>query len=343
MEITAKDLSTLLKGRIEGNPDVIVRRPAPIEDATEGCVSFISNPKYEGFAYSTKASVLIVSNELEIRNGIKSTLIRVDDPYSSFSEILGKFNGAASMPTGIEQPVYIDPTATIGRDVYIGAFSYIGPGVTVGDQAKIFPMCYVGAESSVGAGSVLYPSVTVYPGCAIGHRCVVHAGVVIGSDGFGFAPQKDGTLSKVPQIGNVVIEDDVEIGANTAIDRASMGSTIIKRGVKIDNLVQIAHNVEIGEGSAIAAQAGISGSVQIGKHSMIGGQAGFVGHITLADGTKVNAQSGVTKSVKESGKSLMGSPAVDLKKYYHTIALMYRLPEVMERLEALEKALKEKQ
>lgn len=341
MEITAKDLSELLNGRLEGDPNVVISRPAPIEDAIEGCVSFISNPKYESFAHRTKASVLIVGKDLNL-NGIQSTLIRVDDPYSSFSEVLQRFNGKASIPTGIEQPVYVAPTATVGRDVYIGAFSYIGDDVVLGDGAKIFPLCYVGAGVKIGEGTIIYPSVSVYPKCVIGSNCVIHSGVVIGSDGFGFAPQPDGTLSKVPQIGNVIIEDDVEIGANTAIDRASMGSTTIKRGVKIDNLVQVAHNVEIGEHSGIAALSGVSGSVKLGKHNMIGGQAGFVGHITLADGTRVNAQSGVTKSVKKEGTSLMGSPAVDIKKFYHTIALMYRLPELLERIEELEKALEKK-
>lgn len=341
MEITAKDLSLLVNGRLEGDPDVVVIRPSPIESATEGCVSFISNPKYESYAHSTKASVLIVGNDLSL-NGIKSTVIRVDDPYTSFSEVLQRFNGQTNLPTGIEQPCYIHDTARLGRDVYVGAFSYIGPGVVIQDGARIFPLCYIGENVTIGRGTVLYPSVTLYARCVIGNHCVVHSGTVIGSDGFGYAPQKDGTLSKVPQIGNVVIEDDVEIGANTAIDRASMGSTIIRKGVKIDNLVQVAHNVEIGEHSAIAALAGVSGSVKLGKHNMIGGQAGFVGHITLADGTRVNAQSGVTKSVKKEGTSLMGSPAVDLKKFYHTAALMYRLPELLERIEQLEKALKQK-
>jgi UDP-3-O-[3-hydroxymyristoyl] glucosamine N-acyltransferase len=341
MQITARDLSTLLNGRLEGDPEVIITRPAPIDEATDGCVSFISNPKYESYAHSTKASVLIVGRDLDL-NGIKTTLIRVDDPYSSFSQVLRRFNGQDAVPTGVEEPVYIDPTAQLGRDVYIGAFCYIGPRVRIADGVKLFPLCYVGADVVIEAHTIVYPSVTIYPKCTIGKNCVIHSGVVIGSDGFGFAPQADGSLQKVPQIGNVVIEDDVEIGANTAIDRASMGSTRIKRGVKIDNLVQVAHNVEVGEHSAIAALAGVSGSVQLGKHNMIGGQAGFVGHISLADGTKVNAQSGVTKSVRHPGQSLMGSPAVDIKKFYHTVALMYRLPELVQRIEELEQALKEK-
>ncbi len=343
MQFTALQIATLIKGSIEGNPDAKVSKVAKIEDAGDGALSFIANPKYEEYLYSTNASILIINDSLEVTQKVKPTLIRVKDAYSGFAYLLEKYNEIISKSgkNGIEQPSFVSKTASIGKDVYIGAFTYIGDNVIIGDNVKIYPGCYIGDNVVINEDSRLFAGVKIYDGCSLGSRVIIHSGSVIGGDGFGFAPQNDGTYRKVPQIGNVIIEDDVEIGANTTIDRATMGSTIIKKGVKLDNLIQIAHNVEIGENTVIAAQTGISGSTKVGKNAIVGGQVGIVGHIQIADGTRINAQSGVSKTVNEPNTALTGSPAYDYKSSLKSQAIFRNLPELQQRLIKLEEMVAE--
>lgn len=343
MQFTALQVATLIKGHIEGDPEAKVNRIAKIEEASEGALSFIANPKYEEYLYSTQASVIIINESLEVREPVKPTLIRVKDAYSSFAFLLEKYNEIMTNTgkTGIEQPSYISASATIADDVYIGAFSYVGENASIGSGVKIYPGCYIGDNVIIKENSVLFASVKVYDGCTLGARVVIHSGTVIGGDGFGFAPQKDGTYKKIPQIGNVIIEDDVEIGANTTIDRATMGSTNIRKGVKLDNLIQIAHNVDIGENTVIAAQTGISGSTKVGRNCIIGGQVGMVGHIHIADGTRINAQSGLSKSVTAANTALTGTPAFDYKSSLKSQAIFRNLPELQQRLLKLEELVEE--
>ena len=343
MQFTALQIATLIKGKIDGNPDAKVSHVAKIEEATEGSLSFIANPKYEEYLYTSKASIIIINDSLELTQKVVPTLIRVKDAYSGFAMLLEKYNEIQSRSGkhGIEQPSYVSKTASLGKDVYIGAFTYIGDNVMIGDRVKIYPGCYIGDNVVVNEDSKIYAGVKVYDGCSLGSRVVIHSGTVIGGDGFGFAPQKDGSYKKVPQIGNVIIEDDVEIGANTTVDRATMGSTNIRRGVKLDNLIQIAHNVEIGENTVIAAQTGVSGSTKVGKNCVIGGQVGMVGHIQIADGTKINAQSGLSKSVSSSDTALNGSPAFDYKSSLKSQAIFRNLPELQQRLLKLEETVQE--
>lgn len=343
MQFTALQIATLIQGKVEGNPDVKVGRVAKIEEADEGSLSFVANPKYEEYLYSSNASVIIVNDSLELESEVKATLIRVKDAYSGFALLLEKYNEIISQTgkKGIEEPSYISKTAKIGKDVYIGAFSYIGDNAEIADNAQIFPNTYIGDNARVGKNSKVFAGVKIYDNCEIGARVIIHAGTVIGGDGFGFAPQKDGSYKKVPQIGNVIVEDDVEIGANTTIDRATMGSTYIRKGVKLDNLIQIAHNVDIDENTVIAAQAGISGSTKVGKNCIIGGQVGMVGHIQVADGTRINAQSGVSKSVTEQNVALTGSPAYDYKSSLKSQAIFRNLPELQQRISTLEEKIAE--
>ncbi len=338
MQFTALQIATLIKGKIEGDPDAKVSHVAKIEEAGAGSLSFIANPKYEEYLYTTNASIIIVNDTLEVLEQVKPTLIRVKDAYSGFASLLEKYNDIISRKgrNGIEQPSFVSKTASIGKDVYIGAFTYIGENVIIGDNVKIYPGCYIGDNVVVNEDSQLFAGVKIYDGCSIGSRVILHSGAVIGGDGFGFAPQKDGTYRKVPQIGNVIIEDDVEIGANTTIDRATMGSTHIRKGVKLDNLIQIAHNAEIGENTVIAAQTGVSGSTKLGKNCIVGGQVGIVGHIQLADGTRINAQSGLSKSVNEPNQALTGSPAFDYKSSLRSQAIFRNLPELQQRIYKLE-------
>jgi len=343
MQFTALQIATLIKGKIDGDPEAKVSHVAKIEEASDGSLSFIANPKYEEYLYSTHASIIIINDTLEVKGKIKPTLIRVKDAYSGFAFLLEKYNEIMSRSGkhGIEQPSYISKTASIGKDVYIGAFTYIGDNVIIGDKVRIYPGCYIGDNVVINEESKIFAGVKIYDGCSLGCRVVVHSGAVIGGDGFGFAPQKDGSYKKVPQIGNVIIEDDVEIGANTTIDRATMGSTCIRKGVKLDNLIQIAHNVDVGEHTVIAAQTGISGSTKIGKNCIIGGQVGIVGHIQIADGTRINAQSGLSKSVTIPGTTLTGSPAYDYKSSLKSQAIFRNLPELHQRLLKLEDTIEE--
>ncbi|MBC7553428.1 MAG: UDP-3-O-(3-hydroxymyristoyl)glucosamine N-acyltransferase [Taibaiella sp.] len=343
MQFTAQQVATLLQGRLEGNPAAKVSSVAKIEEATEGALSFIANPKYEEYLYSSKASIIIINDSLELQKPVSVTLIRVKDAYFSFALLLEKYAEIISggTKTGIEQPSYISPTAKIGKDVYLGAFSYVGDNAVVGQGVKIYPGCYIGNNVLLGADTKIYAGVKIYDECRLGDRVIVHSGTIVGGDGFGFAPLNDGSYKKIAQIGNVIIEDDVEIGANTTIDRATMGSTIIRKGVKLDNLIQVAHNVEIGEHTVIAAQTGISGSTKVGKNCTVGGQVGMVGHIQIADGTKINAKSGLSKSVSNSYTVLNGSPAFDYKSSLKSQAIFRNLPEMQHRLQKLEETVLE--
>ncbi len=336
MTFSAQQIASLIGATIEGDPEANVQTFGKIEEARQGQLAFLANPKYEDWLYRTGASIIIINNDLALKQPVKSTLLRVPDAYSAFASLLDKYQQMVTQQlNGIQQPSYIAPTATIGENVFIGAFVYLGEHVTVGNNTKIFPHTYLGDHAAVGDNTILHSGVKVYHQCRIGNRTIIHAGTVIGSDGFGFAPQPDGTYKKIPQIGNVVIEDDVEIGANTSIDRATMGSTFIRSGAKLDNLVQIAHNVEIGPNSVVAAQAGISGSTKLGKGVMIGGQAGLAGHIQLADGVRVNAQAGLGKSLK-TPMAVTGSPAYEYNQAIRSQAIARTLPEMEKRIRELE-------
>lgn len=339
MQFTAQQIAALIQGKIEGDPGASISHVAKIEDAAEGALSFVANPKYEEYLYDSRASIIIVNDSLELESDVSPTLIRVKDAYSAFALLLEKYNEikAKEGKTGIDSTASVSPTAKIGKNVYIGALACIGDHVEVADGAKIYPGCYLGDEVAVGENSTLFAGVKVYDTCKVGANVIIHSGTVIGSDGFGFAPQKDGTYKKIPQIGNVVIEDNVEIGANCTIDRATMGSTCIRKGVKLDNLIQIAHNVDIGENTVIAAQTGVSGSTKIGRNCVIGGQVGIVGHIQIADYTSINAQSGLAKSVTTPKTALTGSPAYEYKSALKSQAIFRNLPDLQQRLGKMEK------
>jgi len=338
MQFTAIQIATLINGKVEGNPDAAVNSFGKIEEAQSGQLAFLANLKYEEHLYSTKASVIIVNETQTLREPIGATLIRVPDAYTAFATLLSKYQEMMQQQlTGIQEPSYISKTAKLGDQVFIGAFVYIGENVTIGNNVKVYPQTFIGNNVKIGDNCVLHPGVKLYHDCVLGKNVTIHAGSVLGADGFGFAPQADGSFKKVPQIGNVMVEDFVEIGANATIDRATIGSTLIKTGAKLDNLIQIAHNVEIGSNSVIAAQSGISGSTKIGKNAMIGGQVGIVGHISIADGTRINAQSGVSKSIKEPNSAVTGSPAFDYTSALRSQAVSRNLPELEKRLIALEK------
>lgn len=342
MQFSAAQISLLIDGKIEGDPNAVVGAFGKIEEAVGGQLSFLANPKYEEYLYTTGASVIIINETLELKQPVNATLIRVADAYSAFANLLTKYQEIeAQQMAGIQEPSYIAKSAKLGDKVFIGAFAYIGEGVVVGHQVKIHPQVYLGNNVRIGDNTVLHPGVKVYHNCVIGANVAIHAGSVIGGDGFGFAPQPDGSFKKIPQIGNVLIEDFVEIGANVTIDRATIGSTLIRKGAKLDNLIQIAHNVEIGNDTVIAAQAGISGSTKIGRGVMIGGQAGIVGHLQIADGARINAQSGVSKSIKEKGGAVTGSPAYDYTSALRSQAISKNLPDLKRRLKELEDQIKQ--
>jgi UDP-3-O-[3-hydroxymyristoyl] glucosamine N-acyltransferase len=343
MEFTAQQIAELLEGTVEGDPQVKVSNLAKIEEGIPGTLTFLANPKYEEFIYSTKASLVIVNENFVAEKPIDSTLVRVKDAYKSFAKLLETYNQILHNRTGIESPNFISTTATLGENIYVGAFVYIGEKAIIGKNVKLYPGVYVGDNASIGDGTILFPGVKVYADCHIGKNCRIHAGVVVGADGFGFAPQDDSNYIKVAQIGNVIIEDHVEIGSNTTIDRATLGSTVIKKGVKLDNLIQVAHNVEIGEHTVIAAQTGIAGSTKIGKFCMIGGQVGIVGHLVIADKVKIAAQSGIGTSILNEGDILQGSPAFFIGDYKKSYIGFRKLPELQSRIEELEKLVKELQ
>ena len=342
MQFPAAQIALIVNGKIEGDPNSTVNSFGKIEEAIEGQLSFLANPKYEDYVYSTKASVIIVNENFEAKQPVNATLIRVPDAYTAFATLLSKYQEIKQQQlSGIQQPVFIAPTATYGQNVFIGAFAYLGENVVVGNNTKIYPNVYVGDNVTLDENSILHPGVKIYHDCKVGNNVIIHAGTVIGSDGFGFAPQADGSFIKVPQIGNVVIEDNVEIGSNTTIDRATIGSTLIKSGAKLDNLIQIAHNVEVGNSTVIAAQAGISGSTKIGNGVMIGGQAGLAGHLHVADGSKINAQAGLGKSLKTPNTAVTGSPAYEYNKAIRSQSMARNLPELEKRVKELETIIKQ--
>jgi UDP-3-O-[3-hydroxymyristoyl] glucosamine N-acyltransferase len=342
MQFSAAQIAMLINGKTEGDPNASVGSFGKIEEAVSGQLAFLANPKYEEYLYTTGASVIIVNESQELRQAVSSTLIRVPDAYTAFATLLTKYQEIeAQQLTGIQEPSWRAKTARLGEGVFIGAFAYVGENVVIGNHVKIYPQVYLGNNVRIGDHTVLHPGVKIYHNCVIGAHVTIHAGSVIGGDGFGFAPQADGTFKKVPQIGNVVVEDYVEVGVNAAIDRATMGSTIIRTGAKLDNLIQIAHNVDIGHHTVIAAQAGVSGSTKIGSGVMIGGQAGLVGHLQIADGARINAQSGVTKSIKSQGGAVTGSPAYEYTSALRSQAISRSLPEMERRLKELEEQLRQ--
>ncbi|MFM7216529.1 MAG: UDP-3-O-(3-hydroxymyristoyl)glucosamine N-acyltransferase [Bacteroidota bacterium] len=339
MEFTAQQICDLLGGTLEGDGGVKVSTLSKIEEASAGSLTFLANPKYTPFIYSTGASLVVVGKDFVAEQPVAATLIRVDDAYRSFAKLLELYNQVRRDKRGLEQPAFIDPSAVIGKDCYVGAFAYLGKNVRIGDRVKLYPNTYVGDNVIIGDDSTLYPGVTIYSDCQVGKQCTLHSGTIIGADGFGFAPSGSDDYQKVAQIGNVIIEDNVEIGANTTIDRATLGSTIIRTGVKIDNLIQIAHNVEVGAHTVIAAQTGIAGSTKVGKHCMIGGQVGIVGHIHIADGVKIAAQSGIGASIETPGEIVQGSPAFGIGDFKRTYVVYRQLPKMEQRIRDLEKRL----
>ena len=341
MEFTATEIAGLIGGRIDGNPEARVNKLAKIEEGEPKALSFLANPKYTQYIYTTLSSIVIVRTDFEPEQSVTPTLIRVDDPYSAFAKLLEVYDGMQKKKSGIASSAFVAATASIGENVYIGEFACIGENAIIGDNARIYPQAYIGDNTIIGSGTTLYQGAKIYHNCNIGSNCMIHAGVVIGADGFGFAPQDDNNYKKVSQIGNVVLEDNVEIGANTTIDRATMGSTIIRKGVKLDNLIQVGHNVEIGENTVIAAQTGISGSTKIGRNCMIGGQVGIVGHITIADDVKIGAQAGVSGSITQPGSIMLGAPAIEIGRFKRSIAIFNNLDKLSARISELERTLKQ--
>ena len=326
MEFTAQQIAAFLRGTVEGDPEVKVSNFSKIEEGKPGTLTFLANPKYEHHIYHTEASIVLVNQDFTPTEPIHTTLIRVENAYTALAQLLNMVEQAKSKKSGVDSTAFIAPTASVGEDCYIGNMAYIGERVKLGNNCQVYPFAYIGDNVEIGDNTILYPHVTVYHDCRIGQHCILHAGSVIGADGFGFAPEGE-QYKKIPQLGNVVIEDNVEIGANTTIDRAVMDSTIIRQGVKLDNLIQIAHNVEVGENTVMAAQVGIAGSVKVGKHCMFGGQVGLAGHIQIADDVTLGAQAGVISSVKEA-TTLLGAPAIQARNFMRSSAIFNRLPEL---------------
>ena len=339
MDFKATDIARFLNGEIIGNEEIKVSNVSKIEEGKPGTLAFLANMKYENYIYSTKASIVLVNRNFVPKEKIEATLIKVDDAYQAFASLLELYNQAMStLKTGIEQPSYIDQSAIVGENIYLGAFAYIGKKSKVGNNCKIYPQVYIGDNVTIGDDCIFYAGAKVYANSVIGNRCIIHSGAVIGSDGFGFAPLEDGTYKKIPQIGNTIIEDDVEIGANTTIDCATMGSTIVKKGAKIDNLIQIAHNCEIGENTVMAAQVGLAGSTKVGKNCKFGGQVGLAGHLSIGDNVFIGAQSGVAKSVA-GNQIILGSPAIEIKEAIKAITVYKNLPKLREEVIQLQKEL----
>lgn len=338
MEFTINEIAAMLQGEVEGNGNELVDTIGKIQEAGKGSITFLANPKYENFIYESKASAVIVNKDFQPTRKIKSALIKVADAYSSFTRLLEEYDKIYSYTKeGVEEPAFIAADSTTGDKIYRGAFSYIGKNVSVGNNVKIYPHVYIGDNVRIGNNCIFYAGVKIYSNCLVGDNCIIHAGTVIGSDGFGFAPQSDGSYKKIPQLGNVQIGDDVEIGANTVIDCATMGSTVIEQGAKIDNLVQLAHNVSIGSNTVIASQSGISGSTKLGKNCVVAGQVGIVGHVEIADKVTLAAKAGVSKSVKKEGSVIFGYPAMEHKAYLKSHAVFRNLPELSQRIHDLEK------
>jgi len=337
MEFTAATIAGFLKGEVEGDPETVVNTIAKIEEGQEGALSFLANPKYENYIYTTKSSIVLVNRSFLPSSKVEATLIRVNNAYEAFALLMKLVDQARSRKKGIHPTAFIEPTAKIGDDVYIGPYACIGDNCVVGSNCSIYPHVSVGDNTKMGNNCTVYAGVKIYHDCVIGEGCTIHAGSVIGSDGFGFAPQSENEFMKIPQLGNVVLEDHVEIGANVAIDRATMGSTIIRKGVKLDNLIQIGHNVEVGENTVMAAQSGIAGSAKIGKNCMIGGQVGVNGHIKIANGTKVGAQAGILGEIKEENRQIIGSPAIDYRQFLRSSVIFSNLSELKSKVDTLGK------
>ena len=341
MRFTASQIAGILEGEIDGNPDIAVHKLSKIEEGVEGSLTFLANPKYTAFIYSTKASITIVNKDFHPEQAISTTLIKVEDAYKSFSKLLEYYNQVKNNKQGIEKPVHVSESAVIGEGAYIGAFSYIGDNVVIGNNVKIYPNVFIGDNVQIGDQVTVFAGAKIYSETVIGNHCTIHSGAILGADGFGFAPNESGEYSKVPQTGNVILEDHVDIGAGTTIDRATLGSTLLRRGVKLDNQIQIAHNVEIGEHTAIAAQTGVAGSTKIGKNCLIGGQVGIVGHITIGDRVKIQAQSGIGRNVKDD-EVLQGSPALPYGDYNKSYVHFKNLPKLVKRLLAIESSIQSK-
>ncbi len=339
MKFTAIQIASILEGEVVGNPNVEVYKLSKIEEGSEGSLTFLANPKYVNYIYSTKASIAIVNKTFVPEFEISTTLIKVDDAYKSFSKLLEYYNQVKLMKSGIEQPSVISENVSYGEGLYLGSFSYVGKNVTIGNNVKIYPNSFIGDNVTIGDNCVFFAGVRIYSESEIGNNCTIHSGSIIGSDGFGFAPKEDGTYDKVPQIGNVIIEDNVEVGSCSTIDRATLGSTIIRKGVKLDNQIQVAHNVEIGENTVIAAQTGIAGSTKIGKNCLIGGQVGIAGHLIIGDGVRIQAQSGIGKNLKE-GETVQGSPAFNYGDFSKSYVHFKNLPKLVHELEQVKKELK---
>ncbi|MDO6492613.1 MAG: UDP-3-O-(3-hydroxymyristoyl)glucosamine N-acyltransferase [Cellulophaga sp.] len=336
MKFTASQIAGILEGEVQGDPETTVHTLAKIEEGEAGSLTFLANPKYIPYLYTTKSSITIVNKDFTPEKEYTTTLIKVDDAYQSFTKLLTYYDQVKNDKSGIEQPVYIDESSSYGENVYLGAFSYIGKNVTIGKNAKIYPNVYISDNVTIGDNVSLFSGAKICSDSIIGDNCVIHTGVIIGSDGFGFSPNADGTFTKIPQIGNVILEDNVDVGAGTTIDRATMGSTIIKKGVKLDNQIQIAHNVEIGENTVIAAQTGIAGSTKIGKNCMIGGQVGIVGHISIGNNVRIQAQSGIGKNIKDN-EVLQGSPAMNYGDFNKSYVHFKNLPKIVKGINNIEK------
>jgi UDP-3-O-[3-hydroxymyristoyl] glucosamine N-acyltransferase len=341
MEFTAEAIAGFLNGEIEGDPKAAVNNVAKIEEGKPGTLAFLANPKYEKYLYETEATIVLVNKDLKLQQEVKPTLIRVADAYQAFAALLDMYEQSKPKKQGLDKDVNIDESATIGENAYIGSFTVISKNAKVGNNVKIFPQVFLGDNVKIGDNTTIYAGVKIYDNCEVGSNCIIHSGTVVGADGFGFAPQEDGSFKKIPQIGNVVVEDDVEIGSNVSIDRATMGSTIIRKGAKLDNLIQIAHNVEVGENSVYAAQAGIAGSTKMGKNIMLGGQVGIVGHIEIADNVKIASQSGVNSTIRKEGMVLLGSPATEIGLQRRSMAVYKSLPTMRTQISELEKQIKE--
>jgi UDP-3-O-[3-hydroxymyristoyl] glucosamine N-acyltransferase len=340
MNFTAKMIADILRGTVEGDPDTTVSDVARIEEGKPGALSFLANPKYEKHIYTTGSSVIIVNQDFKPEKPVGATLIRVKNAYEAFAELLNLYEKSKPKKSGISHLASISDGASTGKDLYVGEFTVISDGVVIGNNVQIHPQVYIGENVTIGDHTILYPGVKIYRDSVIGANCIFHSGVVIGGDGFGFVPNGENVYSKVPQLGNVVIEEDVEIGANTTVDRATMGSTIIRQGVKLDNLIMVAHNVEIGKNTVMAGQVGVAGSTKIGANCLFGGQAGLAGHITIADGVKIGAQAGISNSVKTEDVAIMGSPAFDLRAFYKSYAIFRNLPELRKQVLDLEQQVK---
>ncbi|MFN3756275.1 MAG: UDP-3-O-(3-hydroxymyristoyl)glucosamine N-acyltransferase [Flavobacterium sp.] len=339
MKFTATQIAGILEGDLVGNPEAEVFQLSKIEEGANGSLTFLANPKYQNYIYTTKATVTIVNRSFQPEQSITTTLIKVDDAYKAFSKLLEYYNQVKLMKSGIEQPSFLSDSVIYGEGLYLGAFCYVGKNVKIGNNVKIYPNSFIGDNVTIGDNCVLFAGVRIYSETVIGAHCTIHSGVIIGSDGFGFAPDENGVFSKVPQIGNVILEDHVDVGSCTTIDRATLGSTIIRKGVKLDNQIQVAHNVEIGENTVIAAQTGIAGSTKIGKGCMIGGQVGIVGHLTIGDGVKIQAQSGIGKNIKD-GEVIQGSPAFNYGDFSKSYVHFRNLPKIVNELEALKRTTK---